>query len=65
MDCPWCDPRQALDLLHSIMQLLPSDARRQMAAIVEPLSERYERQTLPDPSAPADLPWWHRRILER
>jgi phage terminase large subunit GpA-like protein len=65
VDCPCCDPREALEVLHAIMRLLPTPARRQMIAIVEPLSELYERRTLPDPSAPAELPWWQRRIRER
>jgi hypothetical protein len=65
IDCPRCDPREALDVVQGIMSLLPAPARRQVAAIVEPLSELYERRTLPDPAASADLPWWRRRIAGR
>jgi hypothetical protein len=63
-DDPSSDPREALDVLHQIMPLLLPPARRQVAAIVEPLSELYDRRTLPDPTAPADFPWWRRRIID-
>jgi hypothetical protein len=43
------------------LRVLKNSARRELLALVTPLDETYESRTLPDPRAPADLPWWRRR----
>lgn len=60
------DVAVARDVLELVLLRLPSRARRELAALLEPLDEELERRTLPDPFAHrrpwrGDA-WWHRRI---
>lgn len=56
--CPCCDPAEQRDILAAALSAVRG---RELAALVKPLDDIYERRTLPDPHAPADRPWWRRR----
>src|SRR3569833_161549 len=62
--CPCHHPSEALDTLYPIIDALPASSARQVAAIVEPLSDQYRARTLPIPHAPPTPPWWWGRISE-
>ncbi len=63
--CPACDVTHHRDVLEAAMHALPGPAARELRRIVDALDDEFLRKTLPDPHAPPDLPWWHRRVEDR
>ncbi|OLT32474.1 hypothetical protein BJF79_36035 [Actinomadura sp. CNU-125] len=60
--CPCCDPGYAAEVLDRVARSLSRSSRREVEKVTTPLIERYRDRTLNEPSAPADRPWWDRRI---
>lgn len=58
----WRD-MHARTLLEAAMRTISTKARRELRKAVGPLDTRFLTQTLNNPFAPTDIPWWHRRIL--
>jgi hypothetical protein len=59
-------PDTPTDHVHTLLEhaalALRTRARRDLRAAVEPLDDHVLSRTVNDPFAPADLPWWYRRI---
>ncbi|RKN34961.1 hypothetical protein D7294_31300 [Streptomyces hoynatensis] len=59
----WWYPDECRAALETIRRAVPRRCAAELGALLAPLDERYLRRTLPDPAAPADEPWWRRRLL--
>lgn len=59
--CPCCDPTEPRNTLQVALAALSPPSRRALLRLIEPLDAHFERRTVPDPNAPAHLPWWSSR----
>ncbi|GAA2684835.1 hypothetical protein [Actinoplanes palleronii] len=60
-DCPCCDDLDDRDVLDQALLRLTGRARRELAAVVDPLDEIFLSRTHHDPATPPEWPWWRRR----
>ena len=57
-----CCGRASRVILQEALGQLSSPSATALAALIEPLDERYKTRTLPNPLTPSHQPWWERRI---
>ncbi|WP_106240196.1 hypothetical protein [Allonocardiopsis opalescens] len=57
-----CCGRSSRGLLDEVLEMLSAPSARALTRLIEPLDERFRDRSLPNPSAPEDIPWWMRRL---
>jgi hypothetical protein len=57
-----CCGRSSRAILAEVLAKLSAPSARELDRLIAPLNERFLSHTLPNPTAPIDLPWWERRI---
>lgn len=57
-----CCGRDGRALLEEVLAELSAPAARALNRLIDPLDRHFLARTLPNPTAPADWPWWRRRI---